>query len=318
LDRLDLEILKGLLLNNGVPPGNPILRKSFRSIAKELGVDQGTIRRRMKAFQERRVLRGWYLGTSPGLTGHDVIHAWFEVEDNSAKTHLTEKILNVKGVERACSYLGPKVSLVLLSKKGTDSDMVLNHLKTAAGPGMRLHKQGFIPVPAYRPKASDWAIIASLQRDPWKPYSVVAKEAGVSSRTVKRRVSRLSEDGVIYMLPIIDLKALQGAIPVELVVDYTSPESKAAANERIMPHLREGLVFSDAHGPYGYFALLVTNVSHLEQISKWVRQQEGVRDVSADVLQDVLLNRNRYEDRHLLGSVRILNERVKALPTSMR
>jgi DNA-binding Lrp family transcriptional regulator len=318
MDRLDLRILKGLLLNNGVPPGNPVLRKSFRTIAKELGVDQGTIRKRMKAFQERRVLKGWYLGISPGVTGHDVVHAWFKVEGDSPKAQLTQKILAVKEVERVCNYLSPRVSLVLLSKRGTDLDLALNRLRRSAGPRATLHKQGFVPVPAYRPKQTDLAIIASLQGDPWSPYSVVAREIGVSSRTVKRRVSRLSEDGAIYMLPIIDLKALQGVIPVELVVDYSSPRSRAATNERIAPYLKEGLIFSDVHGPYGYFALMLTNVSQLELIANWVRQQEGVRDAQADVLQEVLLNRNHYEDRQVLGSGGVLNEWVKDQPASVR
>lgn len=300
MDGLDTKILKALLLNNGVPPENPILRKSFRSLAKELGVDQGTIRTRMKALEEKGVLKGWYLGTSPGLIGHDVIHAWFKVEDGSAKTQLIEKILDEKEVERVCNYLSPKLSLVLLSKKGTGLDAALDRLEGDAGPGATLHKR-LVPVQAYPVKETDRAIIASLQRDPWSPYPVVAKAIGASSKTVKRRVSRMSDEGLIYMLPIIDLKALQGVIPVELVVNYSSPESKLPANERIMPHLKEELVFSDTRGPLGYFALMVTNVSRMEQLASWVRQHEGVRDVHADVLLDVLLNRNHYEDRHRMG-----------------
>ena len=75
MDHLDLGILRLLLLNNGVPPDSKVLRKSFRSIGKELGVDQGTVRQRMKKFEEQRILRGWYRGASPGLTGHNVAHA---------------------------------------------------------------------------------------------------------------------------------------------------------------------------------------------------------------------------------------------------
>lgn len=296
MDHLDLGILKGLLLNNGVPPGNPVLRRSFRSTGKELGVDQGTIRRRMKAFQERRMLKGWYLGISPGLAGHDAVHAWFKVDGDAAKSQLIERLLAVKEVERVCNYLGPKVSAVLLCRKGAECGRLMKRIGERTGQEVTLLKQVLVRVPVYRPKETDLAIIASLRRDPWKPYSAVAKELGVSSRTVKRRVSRLSEDGAVYMLPIVDLKAMQGVIPVELVVDYVPTESKTAANEIIVPYLKEGLVFCDLHGPYGYFALVVTNVSQVERIVRWVKQQKGVEDARADVLQDVLLNRNHYQD----------------------
>jgi DNA-binding Lrp family transcriptional regulator len=58
LDPLDLKILKILLVDYGVPPGVPVFRKSFRSMAKVLEVDQATIRRRIKRFQEQRILKG--------------------------------------------------------------------------------------------------------------------------------------------------------------------------------------------------------------------------------------------------------------------
>jgi len=313
MDRLDLRLLKSLLLNNGVPPGIPVLRRSFRGFAKELGVDQGTVRKRMKLFQESHVLKGWYLGVSPGITGHNVVHAWFEVKTDSEKTRLIERLLTVKHVERVCNYLGPKISLVLLLRKGANPDSATKLVESEAGPLAILHKQGLVTVAAYLAKQTDLAIIECLRRDPWKPYSGVAEEIGVSSRTVKRKVSRLSEDGAIYMLPIIDLKALQGIIPVELVVDYASPESKTIANSRIMSHLREGLVFFDTRGSYGYFALVVTNVSQVEQIARWAKQQQGVGDVHTDVLQDVLLNRSHYGSRDSLTKYEVARERTETV-----
>jgi len=315
LDRLDLGILKSLLLNNGVPPGYPTLRKSFRTIAKELGVDQGTVRKRIRAFQEQRVLKGWYLGISPGLTGHDVVYAWLSVENEDSKSRIIGKLLRETEVERVCNYLGPKLSLVLFCKKGAEPD-TLRRLEGRVGPGVTLHMQGRGNVPIYRPRTTELAIIGSLQRDPWRQFSVVAKEIGASSRTVKRVVSRLSDGGLTYMLPIIDLKALQGIVPVEVVVEYASPELKAEANSRILPYVKEGLVFSDIRGPFGYFAIVVTNVSQVEQITRWVRQQNGVGDVHSEVLQDVMLNQNHYGRQEILARPEITTRRTKAGRTS--
>lgn len=295
MDALDLGILKILLANNGVPPGVPIFRKSFRSMAKELRVDQATIRKRIKKFQEQRVLKGWYLGVSPGLSGHVVVNAWLGVGSESSKRELIEKLSVLQNMERVCNYLGPRVSCVLFCRRGTNPEAAIQRLAKLAGPGAMVHKQGVVRSPAYSPKETDLAIIGSLRRDPWKSYPTVAKELGLSAKTVKRRVARLTADGAIYMLPIIDLNSLQGIIPVELVVSYASSESMTRANERIVSYLKEGLVFSDSSGPYGYFALIVPNVSQVEQIAGWVRQQTEVSEVHAMVLQDVVLNRSFYE-----------------------
>jgi DNA-binding Lrp family transcriptional regulator len=295
LDRLDRGILKILLANNGVPPGTHVFRKSFRSIANELRVDQGTIRSRMKKFQEQRTLKGWYLGVSPGLTGHDVGHAWLTVEPESRKNAVIDGLLSAPEVERVCNYLGPKVSFIFLVEKGADSNTSMKSLAAHVDSNMVLHKQGVVQVPTRVLKETDSSIIASLRENPWKPYPTVAKEIGISAKTVARRVARLSQDGSIYMLPIVDLKALQGIIPVELVVDYLTPKMRAEVNERIASHVGEGLLFYDNSGPYGYFALIVPNLSQIEQVVKWTKQQSGVKEARVDALLDVTLNRSHYE-----------------------
>ncbi len=97
------------------------------------------------------------------------------------------------------------------------------------------------------------------------------------------------------MLPIIDLKALQGVIPVDLTVDYVSKESRSTVNERITAYVKEELMFSGSIGPKGYFALMIPNVSQVEKMVRWVKRQAGVREARADVLQDVVLNRSYFE-----------------------
>jgi DNA-binding Lrp family transcriptional regulator len=299
LDRLDLRLLKSLLVNNGVPPGVPVLRKSFRSMGKELGVDQGTVRKRIKRFQENRILKGWYLGVNPGVEGNDIVHGWFAVGGESAKYDLIGRLLSVPEVERVCNYLGPKMSIVLFSKKGMDHDTTLRRLAGKLSPEVSLHKQGVIVTSSPQLKKTDSEIIASLRRDPWKSYVAVSDEVGISARTIKRRVTSLSEEGVIYMLPIIDLKALQGAIPVELLIDYVSNDAKTSPNEKIATRIKERLIFSNLSGPYGYFALLVANVAEVDQIVSWVGQLSGIRNVQAELLQDVILNQRHYEGERL-------------------
>jgi Lrp/AsnC family transcriptional regulator, regulator for asnA, asnC and gidA len=300
VDRLDLGIMKKLLANNNVPPpGNPVLKKSFRSMAKELGVDQGTIRKRMKKLQEQRVLKGWYLGVNPGLTGQDVVYAWFAIENESDKEDAIERLLSLPDLERACNYLGSNLKMILLCDKGTDFAKTIDQLARLAGSRAILRNKAFLEVPTRRPGATDLAIIDSLQQDPWKPYPTVAKELGLSARTVRRRVERLSEGGEIYMLPIIDYRALQGIIPVDLAVDYVSKESRSTVNERITAYVKEELMFSGNFGPRGYFALMVPGVSQVEQITKWVKRQAGVREAQAEVLQDVFLNRGHFERERL-------------------
>src|SRR5512146_828736 len=147
MDRLDLGILKMLLVNNGVPPpGNPALKKSFRAIAKQLGVDQGTIRTRMKRFQEQRILKGWYLGVNPGLAGQDVIYSWFAIENESDKEGIIRRLLSLPELERVCNYLGPKLKMVLLCDKGADIGKTIDRLRMLAGSQAIMRHHAFLEV----------------------------------------------------------------------------------------------------------------------------------------------------------------------------
>ena len=105
----------------------------------------------------------------------------------------------------------------------------------------------------------------------------------------------MSEQGAIYMLPVVDLKALEGIIPAELVVEYSSPKSKGIPNEQIASHIGHNLVFSDTSGPHGYFALLVGNLSQLEQIAEWSKRVDGVRGARVAALQEVILSPKYYQ-----------------------
>jgi DNA-binding Lrp family transcriptional regulator len=294
LEGLDFRIMKLLLANNGAPPEAP-LRRSFRSMAKDLGVDQGTIRARTKKLQEQRVLKGWYLGVSPSVTAHDIVYAWLIVEPGSSKDDVIGRLLTSEEVERVFNYLGPKLSLVVLCKSGTSPELALQNLAREAGLGNAIHEQACVRVPGHELSRTDVEIVEILRGDPWKSYSDVATLLRLSAKTVKRRVTNLAEAGVIYMIPIIDLKALQGIVPMELLVEYTSAESKAGVNTAVMSRVKENLVFSDTSAPFGYFALAVPNVVHVEQIAEWVRKQSGVKDVRSEALIDVVLNRNYYE-----------------------
>jgi Lrp/AsnC family transcriptional regulator, leucine-responsive regulatory protein len=303
LDKLDLRIMKILLANNGIPPGSPASRSSFRSMAKDLGVDQGTMRSRMKKLQKQGILKGWYLGVSPALAHQNVVHAWFQVEAGRHKGRLIDELVSVPGVERACNYLGPRVSLVLLYKTEKDLALSLKTTSKLARTDRLFHAQGAPLAAPLRLTETDVAVIENLRKDPWKPYAAAAKELEYSARTVKRRTVRMFEAGAIYIIPDLDLKAVQGIIPVELVVSYGSSELKAELNEKIASYLKDELLFSQIAEVHGYFALMVPNASMVESIENWVKLQKGAGEVHAQVLQDVVLSLHHYRSQKRVAGV---------------
>jgi len=249
----------------------------------------------MRRFRESGALKGWSLGINPGNNDLHVGQVWLGVQE-SAKARVASSLLSSSDVERVCNYFGPTLSFIFLFHRGTDPQPRLARFLERAGPGVTVLSQGIIPVPSLPLKDIDASIIQSLRDDPWKSYRRVAQEVKASSRTIVRRVAKMSEEGAIYMLPVVDLKALQGVIPAELVVEYSSYKSKGPVNARIVSRIGKDLVFSDVKGSHGYFAVLVENLSQVEQLAVWCRKEEGVKGIRVGALQDVILNAKFYQN----------------------
>ena len=69
VDKIDVKIMKELLTDFVMPPRNARVRRSFRSIAKSIKIDQHAIRNRIRKLQEQGVIKRWYIVVNPTLFG---------------------------------------------------------------------------------------------------------------------------------------------------------------------------------------------------------------------------------------------------------
>ena len=56
LDKIDIKIIKELFTDFIMPPRNAQVRRSFRSLAKSIKIDQHAIRNRIRRLQEQGVI----------------------------------------------------------------------------------------------------------------------------------------------------------------------------------------------------------------------------------------------------------------------
>ena len=68
-------------------------------MARDLGVDQSTVRARMRKFQDSGVLKDWSLGINPGILGLHVGQVWLGVQE-SGKAGVIDSLLSSRDVER--------------------------------------------------------------------------------------------------------------------------------------------------------------------------------------------------------------------------
>ncbi len=154
---------------------------------------------------------------------------------------------------------------------------------------------GRVPFPpcALRLSASDWAILRSLQDDPRKPAAIVSREVGLSTRTVRRRIQRLTDGQAVFALPELRPGALRGTLMCGLYATYPG-DRKASVDARVSANLDECLwhVFHMLpYQPGGLFPclynLFLPNLARFREILRWAHDLPGVAECRPVLVEDI-------------------------------
>src|SRR2546426_10974247 len=89
LDGVDVRILRELLQGEGSPLP-PDFRKPYRAIARNLGLQEDTVRNRVRRFEESGLIREWHLMVNPHLLGTEDVAVWFDLPLTVSRDELIE------------------------------------------------------------------------------------------------------------------------------------------------------------------------------------------------------------------------------------
>lgn len=317
MDTTDLKILRATL--QAGPDSSPDLgfRQSFSTIARSLGVDEGTVTNRVKKLYNSGFLKGWSVAINPNLVEQEMVQLWVEVSGPVSKADAIRKTLLIPGIAVVKDLYGPTIGLVAYHEREHPLDRLKQLLSSISGPGAVTS----MPVPFKECNmlftALDMRILRALQEEPLTSYSNLAKKLGISAKTVKRRIRRLCDGDAIYLVAELDPKFLTGGIVGSLLVTYEGRERKRVASSRILSLVTDRLMFADLEAPQrDLFALVLTGVTMSRDILDAVLQSEGVADARLDLVAEVTslygvfgeqlekLSRSRYFKAPVAGKSR--------------
>ena len=284
-----------------MPFPSPSLRKSFRVIGRNLKIDQGTVRNRIRKFQQKGLINEFYLGVNPSLFGFKIGALFFDVRPESGKEDLAIKISELDKILLVCDYLGPKLSALFCYTIEEDLKKTMRQITRMANSEEVFYQdKPFLRCKDMKLTPSDWKVICSLQNaDPWKKsFSEVARDTGLSTKTTKSRIQRLAEGGAVYLLASVNLGAFESFVPADLNIDYESLESRDKVVDLIKEYLGDMLVFADIEDQHhGYFAIAVPSIARIRAIKSWTKSCKGVRSARVEVLHSILSVRRFYEEQ---------------------
>ncbi len=267
LDDLEIRIMKELT--------SPLsfrwnIRESYASFAEKLGVDEETVRRRVKRARESGFLKGWKLFLNPHLIGFESTGLQIEIDDEERKLEVISKIGQVDGVVIVIDFHGTALRVVLYYHNEDDLERKIQQVSSICHNSKVVRWVGGFPATDLKMKNTDWEIVRAFRKDPRRSPSAVADEVKISTRTVKRRLTLMTKNNSIFMLPEINYDKSIGVASDYLIV--CPDDKKKSEVDKLLRGKLERVIFSltDVKG-FSIFALMCTNISESEQLSKWMK-----------------------------------------------
>lgn len=295
MDHLDVKILRWLLQGQTDLPLDPDFRKSYRAIARDLGLDEGMVRYRVKRFGETGFIPDWHLMANPRLWGGGHAIIWIDVPLSVPRRELFERLKLVPGVFYLTRFFGTVVEAYLAYEDEQSVRARAELLgKISDAKSVKFARWPF-PVCGVALSTLDWRLVRSLSESPRRPYIAIAKELGVSSRTVKRRLLRLSRGGAVFAYPDFNLGALSGSVMASLFV--TCQQSRMAEIDRTLSAKLDPYLWHAFHmlsfGPSDVvpcnYNLLLPNITVAQELVRKAQELAGVREARAELVEEIVV-----------------------------
>jgi DNA-binding Lrp family transcriptional regulator len=286
MDELDVRIFRALTTDNSRPSFFTPLKISLRDVARKLQVDDVTVRNRYKRLQEKGILSGWKVLPNPSLFGYRIVNVLVDTPPRSPKDDMIRKLRLVDGVVGIYDVHGDSLGVTLLFDSNQSLSRIIKLISRITNAENIIQvRAASLPAQIGRLTDTDWAIVRSLADDASKSYVQVAKELGLSPRTIKSRLLKLEINRALIIGPMISLAAIDGMIGLFLFYSYTKPELKGEVDQAILSHFGASYLLAMMTDPdRAYVILVAPTMASVKSYLKWTKQQPGVASARAEIV----------------------------------
>ncbi len=283
LDDLDMQIIREL---GGSSALQWNVRESFSNIARKLGVDEETVRMRVNRARERGFLPVWRIMVNPLLIDCQAANLDIEVKDEQHKSRGISKIKTLDGMNSIVDYRGKEITVGLYY----EDDESLAH-KTRVieaiceSPRLDVWTSTF-PRPIVRMSQLDWRIISVMRGDARMELGEVAKSAGVSTRTVQRRLSALTGGRAVYLLRPPNVSVV-GGLMCNFLVFCLDRGKKRSADRMILSTFNRIGASDTSSEQFSTFGIACENFSEADKVAERLKAVGGVQSVRMRVVKEI-------------------------------
>jgi len=271
------------------------VRESYAGVAKKIGIDPETVRRRVRRMTENGAIRGWRLGIHPRIFGFVDVHVHLEVREPTTKSRAVAQLEKFEGIVLIRDFVGKELYVILYAQP-SDVDTKIGQIRGICQADDLTSWTDFLPPCSLEASATDWKMIWAMKDDPRKSVGRVAKEARLSVRTVNRRLSRL-RDGRAVFLQFLPRAAKIAGVNGHFLIFCPDPQKRASAAQRIKSKFERAVFVGLSKPPYLICNVAFSNLQEVDEANDWVESLDGVQSTRVRILKDYSLPRDwLYEE----------------------
>ena len=263
------------------------LRPTYSDVAKKLGIDEETVRVRVRQTQQAGAILGWQLSINPHLVGREATSAILGVADPSSKQSIIAQIKLIDEVVLIMDFYERPLRVVFNHETHQDRDRRLGLIESICGDDNPTTWQvGYAPCNVTL-KRTDWEILKELRKDSLQSNAEIAASVGVSARTVKRRLSFMTEARAIHAFAMGDVKRMPGMVYFFLV-DCHDEAKKHRVDEAITSRLESAVFVDTRNRRYSQYTAVFRNASEAEETHRWIKAIDGAEDTKMYIMREII------------------------------
>ena len=289
MDELDVKILRALISESAIAQSNSMVKVSLRRIAARLGADDMTVNNRFRRLQQGGCMSRWTLMVNPSFFGLGILDVMVRVQPESAKPDMIRKIRLIQGVFAVQDFHGNGLKVLMLYDGAESRSRAVELISRITNAERITVSRMALPRSATkRLTETDAALVRALASDSRKPSASVARELGVSGRTVRNRVKKLRSENTLISLPNLNLDGIPGTIPVYLSYVYANEGAKGPVDRSVLERFDSAYLwggFSDKE--HAFVVLSASKMADVHGFLAWAEEQPGIASAEVDMMTEL-------------------------------
>jgi DNA-binding Lrp family transcriptional regulator len=290
MDAIDIKIIRKLRAG-GRSEFDPFPTNvnSLRYVASALKLDKETVRRRIANLKKKEAFSGWSVMINPNIFSLKATKVWLKFESEEARKRAIDELSKTRTIRTMVIYFEETISFIFVSHSLNSLEPQLEVLRARVG-RFEILRRTTISFPSCTMKlsTSDRNLYEAVRNGFQKSQFDISKEAGISLRTVKRKLSELIEENAFLLLSGWNPKKVEG-VPFELFVGCPNPKKLAQFIAKISREFYDSLLSVEQYEePSSSLAFITKNVFEASNCLKFARAQDEPVQVELNLIQEVL------------------------------